>query len=118
MDLSFPSVLGFSSWAFSSVFFATGSVLAALVVCLAIGLAAGLLNGVLVTVVGIPSPVAPLGTMFPWRGLVHIQAEGSGISLAEPQHSALFDLFVARLFAMVPMPYVCIVVHALLLGLV
>ena len=118
IDLSFPSVLGFSSWIFGTVFVWTDSFLLALVACLLVGLGAGLFNGFLVAKVGIPSIVATIGTMFLWRGLVNMAAQGKGIPLVDLRQSALYDVFVGRLFDdALPMQFVWMLLIALVLGL-
>ena len=118
IDLSFPSVLGFSSWIFGTVFVSSGSFLLALLACLAVGVSAGLINGLLVAKVGIPSIVATIGTMFLWRGLVNMAAQGKGIPLVDLRGSVLHEVFVGRIFGdALPMQFVWMLVIALLLGL-
>jgi simple sugar transport system permease protein len=118
IDLSFPSVLGFSSWVFGTVFVASGSFLLAVAACLLVGLIAGLGNGLLVAKVGIPSIVATIGTMFLWRGLVNMAAQGKGIALVALRETPLHGVFVGRLFGdAVPMQFVWMVAIAVLLGL-
>ena len=118
IDLSFPSVLGFSSWTFGTVYVLTGSYPLAVGVCLLVGVAAGLGNGLLVAKVGIPSIVATIGTMFLWRGLVNIAAQGKGIALVALRDSPLHGVFVGRLFGgAIPMQFVWMVGIAVLLGL-
>ena len=80
MDLSFPSIMGYSAWVFSklvNVFIQRGldpnlTILIAALGCFLTGLAAGALNGILVNRVRIPSLVATIGTMFFWRGMVNV----------------------------------------------
>ena len=118
IDLSFPSVLGFSSWVFGTVFVSSESFLLALAVCLLVGLTAGLVNGLLVAKVGIPSIVTTIGTMFLWRGLVNMAAEGKGIALVGLRESPLHAVFVGRLFGdALPMQFVWMLAIALVLGL-
>ena len=118
IDLSFPSVLGFSSWVFGTVFVASESFGLALAVCLLVGLAAGLVNGLLVAKVGIPSIVTTIGTMFLWRGLVNIAAEGKGIALVGLRDSPFYPVFVGRLFGdALPMQFVWMLAIAVVLGL-
>ena len=64
MDLSFPSILGFSAWMFTSLSASTGNPTFALAISLITGLLAGLLNGILVVKVGVPSLIITIGTMF------------------------------------------------------
>ncbi len=106
MDLSFPSVLGISSWVFGTVFVASGSFALAIVGCLAVGLLAGLINGLIITRIGVPSIVATIGTMFLWRGLVNVMSQGKGIALVALRESPLYDVFVGRLFGVIPVQFV------------
>ena len=89
MDLSFPSIMGFSGWVFaklSNVLVDRGTdpnltILAAMLACLGTGLGAGLLNGLIVNKIRIPSLVATIGTMFFWRGMVNVCGQGFGETL-------------------------------------
>ncbi len=118
IDLSFPSVLGFSSWVFGTVYVSSESFLLALATCLLVGIIAGLVNGLLIAKVGIPSIVTTIGTMFLWRGLVNMAAEGKGIALVSLRDSPLHAVFVGRLFGdALPMQFVWMLAIALLLGL-
>lgn len=119
IDLSFPSVLGISSWVLGTVFVASDSLPLALAACLLTGLFAGAVNGLLVARVGIPSIVATIGTMFLWRGAVNIAAQGKGIALVSLKESWLHPVFTGRLFdGALPMQFVWMIVIALLLGLI
>ncbi|MFQ5973556.1 MAG: ABC transporter permease [Alphaproteobacteria bacterium] len=119
IDLSFPSIMGFSSWIFGTVFVETQSIPIALAACLLVGLTAGLLNGLLIAKVGIPSIVATIGTMFLWRGAVNLAAQGKGIALVALRDAPLHAVFTGRLFdGLVPMQFVWMVGIALLLGLI
>lgn len=118
IDLSFPSVLGISSWVLGTVFVASGSLPLALAACLLTGIFAGAINGLLVARVGIPSIVATIGTMFLWRGLVNVLAEGRGIALDGLRETAFYDLFVGRLFGLFPAQFLWFTAVALLYGLI
>jgi simple sugar transport system permease protein len=96
IDLSFPSVMAVSGFISAVVFIATGSMGLALVVALIIGLAAGFLNGVLVTKIGVPSIVATIGTMFFWRGVVHVASGGAARVLGGVRDTALYGVLVGR----------------------
>jgi len=78
IDLSFPSIMGFSGWVCMAVFTSTGSVTLAVVSSLITGFLAGFLNGILVVKVGVPSLIVTMGTMFFWRGLILVCSGGSG----------------------------------------
>jgi simple sugar transport system permease protein len=102
MDLSFPSVLALSALVFGKVFMLTGNIWLAVLVCLAIGLLAGALNAVLIVRVGIPSLVATIGTMFFFRGMVNVIAQGKGISLVAAKTTLVYTLSVGRIGGVIP----------------
>jgi len=102
MDLSFPSVLALSALVFGKVFMLTGNIWLAVLVCLSIGLLAGALNAVLVVRVGIPSLVATIGTMFFFRGMVNVIAQGKGIPLVAAKTTLVYTLAVGRIGGVIP----------------
>jgi len=102
MDLSFPSVLALSALMFGKVFTSTGNIWLAVLVCLLVGLAAGALNSVLIVRVGIPSLVATIGTMFFFRGMVNVIAEGKGISFVKAKGTLIYALCVGRIGDVIP----------------
>ena len=102
MDLSFPSVLALSALVFGKVFTLTGNIWLAVLVCLLVGLAAGAINAILIVRVGIPSLVATIGTMFFFRGMVNVIAQGKGIALVKAKETLLYSLAVGRIGGVVP----------------
>jgi len=102
IDLSFPSIMGFSAWVFLAIFTLTGNIILALVGSLITGLLAGLLNGILVVKVGIPSLIVTIGTMFFWRGLVMVLSKAQGGSLVPARDTILFKSLVGRIGGVVP----------------
>ena len=118
MDLSFPSIMGYSAWVFSklvNVFIEKGmspnlTIVLAVLGCFMTGLFAGALNGILVNKVRIPSLVATIGTMFFWRGLVNVCGQGFGLSLVEVSETVLFSAFVGRLGGLIPAQAIWMVV--------
>jgi simple sugar transport system permease protein len=102
MDLSFPSVLALSALLFGKVFSLTGNIWLAVLVCLAIGLLAGALNAFLIIWVGIPSLVATIGTMFFFRGMVNVIAQGKGIPLVAAKTTLVYTLSVGRIGGVIP----------------
>jgi simple sugar transport system permease protein len=110
IDLSFPSIMGFSGWVFakmSNVLIEKGTdpnlcIFVAAVLCLITGLLAGSLNGLLVIKARIPALVATIGTMFFWRGLVNVAGQGFGETLVPVKETFLFKIFVGRLGGAVP----------------
>lgn len=69
IDLSVASILGLSSVMLGVLTKGGMPFAAALVVCLIVGLAAGAVNGLLVTVVGLPSLAVTIGTLALYRGI-------------------------------------------------
>jgi simple sugar transport system permease protein len=112
MDLSFPSVLAFSAWIFGRVFELSGNIWLALIACLAIGLIAGGVNSILIVYVRIPSLVATIGTMFFFRGLVNVCAQGKGISLVAAKGTVFYDICVGRIGGVIPAQFVWFVALA------
>jgi simple sugar transport system permease protein len=97
MDLSFPSTLAFSAWVFGKVLELSDNIWFAFLVCLAVGVLAGALNAFLIVKIGIPSLVATIGTMFFWRGMVNVFAQGKGISLVNARETLFYHLCVGRI---------------------
>jgi len=106
MDLSFPSVLAFSAWVFGKIFeiavnkwpeSTERNIWLAMLACFAVGIAAGALNSLLIVKIGIPSLVATIGTMFFFRGLVNVFAQGKGISLVKAKETIFYNLCVGRI---------------------
>ena len=110
MDLSFPSIMGFSGWVFaklSNVLIDRGvnpelTIIITTLCCFVTGVIAGAINGVLVVKIRIPSLVATIGTMFFWRGLVNVLGQGFGETLVPVNETFLFKIFVGRLGGVLP----------------
>ena len=116
IDLSFPSILGFSAWVFGTVLKLSGNLFLAMICCLAVGLIGGSINAFLIVRLKIPSLVATIGTMFLWRGAVNVVARGKGISLVAAKESFIYDIMVGRIGDYLPMQFVWMVVLGLALG--
>ena len=110
MDLSFPSIMGFSGWVFAKLSNSMidrgmnpeGVIVLAMLACFITGIACGAFNGTLVAKVRIPSLVATIGTMFLWRGLVNVLGQGYGETLVPVNTTVLFKIFVGRLGGVIP----------------
>ena len=120
IDLSFPSIMGFSGWIFaklSNVLIDKGlspnlCILLSVLCCFATGVFAGSLNGTLVVKVKIPAIVATIGTMFFWRGLVNVCGQGFGETLVPVNETFLFNVFVGRLGGIIPAQAIWMVILA------
>lgn len=113
MDLSFPSLMSFGVLIFASVMVMTGNLWLALVCCLLAGLLAGMINGWITVRFGVPSLVVTIGTQFFWRGMVQVMTDGRGTSLLPTRGTAFYELFVGRLFGLIPMQMIWTVIIAI-----
>jgi simple sugar transport system permease protein len=115
IDLSFPSILGFSAWVFSKIVEVTeGNIWLATILCFATGILAGALNGFIVVRIGIPSLVATIGTQFFFRGLVNVAGQGLGITLVPVKETFLYKIFVGRIADAIPAQAVWMVAIAVI----
>jgi simple sugar transport system permease protein len=117
IDLSFPSIVGITSLTFGMLLTATnGNFFIAFSLSAALGMFAGLINGLLVTKIGIPSIVATIGTLFFWRGLVNVVAQGSGIAIVDvAENTWPHTFFVEKIFGYIPAQFVWFVVLTILM---
>jgi simple sugar transport system permease protein len=118
IDLSFPSIMGLSAWVFASTYSSLGNFPLSFALCLGVGLLLGLFNGVVITKIGVPSIVLTIGTMFLWRGLIHVLVQGQSITLSQLDGTIWNSLLVGRLFGYVPAQFVWFIGTAIVLGLV
>ena len=117
IDLSFPSIVGITSLTFGMVLTGTeGNFFLAFLASMSLGMFAGLINGLLVTKIGIPSIVATIGTLFFWRGLVNVVAQGSGIAIVDvAEYTWHHTLFVSKVFGYIPAQFIWFVVLTLMM---
>ena len=102
IDLSFPSVMAASGFAFAKVYTVTSSPGLALVAAIATGAFAGGVNGVLVVGLGVPAIVATIGTQFFWRGVTVLVASGLALNMPEIREGAFYFVMVGRWFGWLP----------------
>ncbi len=105
IDLSFPSVVAFSGFVFAWVFRtfdASWAPWAGLVLALAAGALIGWVNGLLVARIGVPSIMATLAAQFFWSGLTVLLAGGLSWNVRGLQGTVIRELFVGRIFGVVP----------------
>jgi simple sugar transport system permease protein len=105
IDLSFPSVMALGMVGFVWVWDATGNVLLAALTALASGAGAGLFNGLVVTMIGLPSLVVTIGTQFLFRGLVLVLVGGQSFALAATRGDPTRDLLVGKPILGIPMEF-------------
>jgi simple sugar transport system permease protein len=111
IDLSFPSIMGLGMVGFIAVERTTSNVGLAVLTALAVGALAGLLNGVFVTLIGIPALVVTIGTLFLYRGLTLALVNGRSFALVEARDSEMSRVLIGRLLG-VPMQFVWLVLVA------
>jgi simple sugar transport system permease protein len=96
IDLSFGSVMALGMVGFVWTWQATGSVGLAIGAGLLFGAGAGLFNGLMVTLIGIPSLVVTIGTQFLFRGLVLVLMAGKSLALVETKADPAHGLMVGK----------------------
>ena len=79
IDLSVGSVVALAGVAAAMTAAASGSVALALLAALGVGLAVGVVNGLLVTLLGVPAFIATLATMTAARGLAFLVSGGRSV---------------------------------------
>ena len=97
MDLSFPSVVAFSSYVFSALYQNYGLTWPALGAALATGTLLGLANGLIITQLGIPSLIATLATLFLWGGLATVISNGVSVAIPQIIGTDIQTVFVGRI---------------------
>jgi simple sugar transport system permease protein len=111
IDLSFPSTMALGMVGFLAVERTTQNVELGVLAAVLVGALAGLLNGVIVTVIGIPALVVTIGTQFLYRGLTLVLVNGRSYALVEVEGTPAYRLMVGRLFG-IPMQFTWLVVAA------
>src|ERR671910_251204 len=96
MDLSFGSVMALAMVGFVKAFDYTGNVPLSVLACLVVGVVCGLINGYLVAILGIPSLVITLGTLFFFRGVELVLLDGRPVVLRDPGVEGLRDALNGR----------------------
>jgi simple sugar transport system permease protein len=109
IDLSFPSIMALGMVGFVWVWEATASVALGAIAALLVGAGAGLFNGLVVTVVGLPSLVVTIGTQFLFRGLTLVLVGGKSYALVAARQDPVYGLIVGKPFG-IPMEFVWLVV--------
>jgi simple sugar transport system permease protein len=97
MDLSFPSIVAFSSYVFSILYQNYELTWLAFVAAMATGTVLGIANGLIVTQLGIPSLIATLATLFLWGGLVTVVSNGVSVAIPEIVNETIHAIFVGRI---------------------
>jgi simple sugar transport system permease protein len=105
IDLSFPSIMALGMVGFVGTWEATDNVLLSALASLAMGAGAGLFNGLVVTMVGLPSLVVTIGTQFLFRGLVLVLVGGKSFALASTRGDPTRDFLVGKPFLGIPMEF-------------
>jgi simple sugar transport system permease protein len=96
IDLSFPGIMALGMVGFVFTWQATGSVPLGIVASLIAGSLAGLFNGLVITLIGIPSLVVTIGSQFLFRGLTLVLVNGRSYALVDAKQSPAYDVMVGR----------------------
>jgi ribose/xylose/arabinose/galactoside ABC-type transport system permease subunit len=98
IDLSFPSVMGMSAWAFAATIQSGYDPFIGVIVCCAVGLSLGVSVGALVVYGNLSSLVASLGMNFLLRGLIMIITDGRSIAVPEVRGTLAHTIIAGRFF--------------------
>ena len=105
IDLSFPAVVSLSGFALSwgwKTFNPTYGAWIGIGLALTAGALVGYINGVMVARIGVPSIMATLAANFFWYGISILLAGGLQVTLKGSQDNFVHELFVGRVFGVVP----------------
>ncbi len=102
MDLSFPSVVAAASYVFGLLFQDWGLTWTAMVCAIAVAGVMGLVNGLVITLLGIPSLIATLAMLFLWGGLVTVVSGGIQLAIPDIYGTTLHTVMVGRVGGVFP----------------
>ncbi|MBC7812954.1 MAG: ABC transporter permease [Burkholderiales bacterium] len=105
IDLSFPAVIALAGFVFAWIFKNIEGPLApwlGFALALAAGALVGYVNGILIARIGVPSIMATLASQFFWYGVTVLLAGGLQMDIADIQDNVIHEIFVGRLFSVVP----------------
>jgi simple sugar transport system permease protein len=105
IDLSFPAVVSLSGFALSwgwKTFDPTYGAWIGIGLALAAGALVGYINGIMVARIRVPSIMATLAANFFWYGISILLAGGLQVTLKGSWNNLVHEIFVGRLFGIVP----------------
>ena len=102
MDLSFPSIVAGASYVFGILYQEHELTWLALLAAVLVGAMMGTINGLVVTLLGIPSLIATLAMLFLWGGLVTVVSGGMQLAIPDIYGTALHTIMVGRIGGVFP----------------
>ena len=96
MDLSFPSTVALSSYIFAYLFENFQLSWLAFVIAILAGATVGFVNGLVITMLGIPSLIATLALLFLWGGFVTIVSGGIQLAIPTIYETPIHNFLVGR----------------------
>ncbi|CAN0507361.1 unnamed protein product, partial [Scytosiphon promiscuus] len=102
MDLSFPSVVAAARFVVGIMFKQWDVTWIAFLCAIAVGAGMGLVNGLVVTLLGIPSLIATLAMLFLWGGLVTVLSGGIQLAIPDIYGTAMHSIVVGRIGGVFP----------------
>ncbi|MDC3324722.1 ABC transporter permease [Planktomarina temperata] len=97
MDLSFPSVVAAASYVFGILFQQWELTWFAMILAVSVGAIMGLINGMVITLLGIPSLIATLAMLFLWGGLVTVVSGGIQLAIPDIYGTPMHTILVGRI---------------------
>ena len=85
-----------------------------MLICITIGLLIGVFNGFLVTIVGVNSIIATIGTMSIWRGLGYVLTDGRSVLVVDP----IMDYLGYGKILKVPFPIIVFIIIFIVCALI
>jgi simple sugar transport system permease protein len=102
IDLSFPAVVALSGFVFTWCFKTLHAPFLGFFLALASGALVGYVNGLLVARIRVPSIMATLAAQFFWYGVTVLIANGLQINILEVVGTPIHQIFVGRIFGIIP----------------
>ena len=102
MDLSFPPTLALSIYIFANLFGNYQLSWLALAISVLAGANVGLVNGLIITMLGIPSLIAILALLFLWGDFVTIISGGIQLAIPTIYETPIHNFFVGRIEQFLP----------------
>ena len=96
MDLSFPSTVALSSYIFAYLFDNFQLSWLAFMIAILAGATVGFVNGIVITMLGIPSLIATLALLFLWGGFVTIVSGGIQLAIPTIYETPIHNFLVGR----------------------
>jgi len=123
IDLSVGSIAGLSGIVCAILLRDFGMTIPlTLLISIIVGAISGLINGALTTYLKLPPFIATLGTMWMYRGVVQLLADGQPVTIRNPEHPEVGEFFKllgsGRIWGSIPIAFIIMIVLAIILNII